>query len=145
MKYFKSNNEVYAYDEQQLAQAYSKDMTPMTDAEVELHINPPKTAEQLAEEAKAERLKQLEVLTVTTTNGNTFDANNQARLDMSDGISSANTLKEMIDLGILPTDTVWDRTIWRMADNSEVEITLMELKEASLLALKAYASIKGIV
>lgn len=59
MKYFKQNNEVYAYDDEQISQGYGKDMTPMTDKEVELHINPPKTAEQLAEEAKAEALAYL--------------------------------------------------------------------------------------
>ena len=54
MKYFKQNNEVYAYDDEQISQGYGKDMTPMTDEEVELHINPPKTAEQIEAEAKAE-------------------------------------------------------------------------------------------
>lgn len=62
MKYFKQNNEVYAYDDDQLAQGYGKDMTPMTDEEVELHINPPKTDEQLVAEAKAEALAKIALL-----------------------------------------------------------------------------------
>lgn len=53
MKYFKQNNEVYAYDSEQLAMGYGKDMTPMTDEEVELHTNPPKTPEQLVAEAQS--------------------------------------------------------------------------------------------
>lgn len=50
MKYFKQNNTVYAYDDEQLALGYGKDMTPMTDEEVELHINPPKTEAQILAE-----------------------------------------------------------------------------------------------
>jgi len=131
MKYFKKDNTVYAYDEQQVAIGLADDKTELTAEEVELHINPPKTVEQLAEEAKAERLKQLEVLTVTTTNGNTFDANNQARLDMSNGIQ----VSEILNV---------TETVWRMADDSEVLIQIAELKEALALALTEYARIKGI-
>jgi len=82
-------------------------------------------------EAKAERLKQLEVLTVTTTNGNTFDANNQARLDMSNGIQ----VSEILNV---------TQTVWRMANDTEVLIQIAELKEALALALTEYARIKGI-
>ncbi len=82
-------------------------------------------------EAKAERLKQLEVLTVTTTNGNTFDANNQARLDMSNGIQ----VSEILNV---------TQTVWRMADDTEVLIDVAELKEALAKALQAYATLKGI-
>ena len=131
MKYFRKDNTVYAYDDEQLAMGYGKDMTPMTDEEVELHINPTKTAEQIEAEAKAERLKQLEVLTVTTTNGNTFDANNQARLDMSNGIQ----VSEILNV---------TQTVWRMADDTEVLIQIAELKEALAKALQAYATLKGI-
>lgn len=50
MKYFRKDNIVYAYDAEQLAMGYGKDMAPMTDEEVELHINPPKTEQQLLQE-----------------------------------------------------------------------------------------------
>lgn len=59
MKYFKKDNEVYAYDEQQLAQGYGKDMIPMTDEEVELHINPIPTEAQILAEKVAEALAYL--------------------------------------------------------------------------------------
>jgi len=62
MKYFKQNEQVYAFDNEQLSQGYGKDMTPMTDEDVELHINPPKTAEQLEAEAKAEALSKITTL-----------------------------------------------------------------------------------
>lgn len=82
--------------------------------------------------------------TITTSYGNVFDATNQARIDLADAIRGAETTKELIDNGTLPTDTVWDRTTWKLADNSKVEVTLVELKEASLLAVKEYARIKEI-
>jgi len=82
-------------------------------------------------EAKAERLKKLEVLTVTTTNGNTFDANNQARLDMSNGIQ----VSEILNV---------TQTVWRMANDTEVLIQIAELKEALAKALQAYATLKCI-
>lgn len=48
MKYFKKDNTVYAYDDEQLAQGLADDKTPMTDEEVELHINPIPTEAELA-------------------------------------------------------------------------------------------------
>ena len=145
MKYYKnSENKVFAYEEDGSQDALIGDKTSMTAEEVELHINPPKTEEQIEVERKAESARQLEVLTVTTSKGNTFDANNQARLDMQNGIEAAKTTKELIDLGVLPAETEWETTKWRLANNSEVVITLMELKEASLLAIKKYTEVKGI-
>ena len=82
-------------------------------------------------EAKAEIARQLETLTVTTANGNTFDADNQARLDMQNAITASDFL------GIT-------QTTWRMADASEVLIELSELKEALALAIQEYARVKGI-
>ena len=82
-------------------------------------------------EAKAEIARQLETLTVTTANGNTFDADNQARLDMQNAITASDFL------GVT-------QTTWRMADDSEVLIELSELKEALALAIQEYARVKGI-
>ena len=104
MAYYKDEqNNVYWYDEDQIEAGLAKEKIIMTAEEVEAHINPPKTAEQLEVERKAESARQLEVLTVTTSKGNTFDANNQARLDMQNGIEAAKTTKELIDLGVLPS------------------------------------------
>lgn len=144
MKYYKQGNEVFAYEEDGSQDHLIGDKVLMTLEEVEVHKNPPKTAEQLESERKALVAHQLEVLTVTTSKGNTFDANNQARLDMQNGIEAAKTTKELIDLGVLPAETEWETTKWRLANDSEVVITLIELKEASLLAIKKYAEVKGI-
>ena len=75
--------------------------------------------------------QQLATLTVTTSNGNVFDATLEARQNMADAIIASSTLGSTT-------------TAWRMADNSEVLITLDELKEAHALAIQEYARIKGI-
>lgn len=95
----------------------------------------------LSDEEKRERVdaqrkalinKQLETLTVVTSIGNTFDANNQARLDMQNAITASDFL------GVT-------QTTWRMADNMEVVVELNELKEALALAIQEYARAKGIL
>lgn len=48
MNYYKdSNGNVYAYDDEQVAAGIAGDKTPMTPAEVEAHLNPPPTPEQV--------------------------------------------------------------------------------------------------
>ena len=86
---------------------------------------------ELKVELKAQIAKQLEELTVTTAKGNTFDANSQARLDISNGILVSQAL------GVT-------ETVWRMADDKELLVTVDELKEALALALQEYARVKGI-
>ena len=94
-----------------------------------------RTAEEIAlqekSEQKAEIERQLLTLAVTSSNGNTFDANSQARQNMADAVLASDTL------GIT-------QIVWRMADNSDVQIDISELKEAHALAIKRYAEIKGI-
>lgn len=50
MKYYKSNNEVFAYEEDGSQDHLIGDKVLMTSEEVEAHINPPKTAEQIIAE-----------------------------------------------------------------------------------------------
>jgi len=79
-------------------------------------------------EAKQAKLDSLAVLTVTTANGNTFDADDVARADMLSAIIASDTLGNT-------------EQQWKMADNSWVLITLGELKEASALAIQAKGAI----
>lgn len=101
-------------------------------------------AEQAKAEQKSEIERQLAKLTVTTSNGNVFDATLEARQNMADAILASETLKELVDKGLLPADTVWDKRAWRIADNTEPIITIGELKEAHALAIQEYARVKGI-
>ena len=50
MKYYKQNNEVFAYEEDGSQDHLIGDKVLMTIEEVELHINPPKTEEQIIAE-----------------------------------------------------------------------------------------------
>ena len=53
--YFKDlNGTVYAYDDRQVADGLAGDKTAMTPEEVEAHINPAPTPEQLQQQANAE-------------------------------------------------------------------------------------------
>lgn len=81
--------------------------------------------------AKAKAAETLGKLTVATSNGNVFDANLEARVNMADGILAADTLGTT-------------ESIWKLADNSEVIVDVSELREAHVLALQAYASTKRI-
>ena len=59
MKYYKQNNEVYAYELDGSQDHLIGKKTPMTDEEVELHLNPPKTEAQILAEKVAEAQKYL--------------------------------------------------------------------------------------
>lgn len=79
--------------------------------------------------AKANYVNNL--MTVTSTAGNEFDANLEARQNIADGILASTTL------GLT-------QTTWRLADNTEVLIDITELKEVQALAIQKYAQVKGI-
>ena len=63
MKYFKDKNtgEVYAYDQKQIDDGWVKEgLVPLTKTEVEAHLNPVPTTEQLAGTARAKRDRLIE-------------------------------------------------------------------------------------
>lgn len=47
MNYYRKDGAVYAYDDDQAAAGLADGMTPMTPDEVEAHVNPPPTPEQV--------------------------------------------------------------------------------------------------
>ena len=58
--YFRSNSgEVFFYDDQQIEMGLADDKIQMTQTEVEAHINPPKTEEQVLLEQQAEARQYL--------------------------------------------------------------------------------------
>ena len=86
-------------------------------------------------EAYKKRLKYeqdivIDNLTVEV-NGKVFDANIVARQNMTDAILASETAN-------------LTETVWRLADNTQVVVTVDELKQAQLLALQVYANAKGI-
>ena len=59
MKYYKQNNEVFAYELDGSQDRLIGNKTPMTDEEVKAHINPPKTEAQILAEKVAEAKQYL--------------------------------------------------------------------------------------
>lgn len=78
-----------------------------------------------AKEAKKEALANI---TVITTNGNTFDADDVGRASMNEAIASADFL------GLTENN-------WKLADNTVALIGLDELKEALALGIQAKGAI----
>lgn len=71
MEYFKDKNkgEVYAYDQEQIDSGWVKEgLLPMTESEVEAHLNPKPTSEQLASNIRHERDKALKALDEVVSN-----------------------------------------------------------------------------
>lgn len=130
MEYFKDTaGTVYAYDADQVAMGLSSDKTPLTPEEVDAHLNPPKTAEQLREEWKASRAAAVEAIDVTTVSGNTFDG---------DEISQGRMARAIMALNAAAPGTTVN---WVLADNSVIDATEAELTEALALAGAAQAAI----
>ena len=88
-----------------------------------------KIEKELAKKVEHESLANL---VVTTSFGNTFDANLEARQNMADAI-------------LISEATGTAESVWRLADNSSKVITITELREAHALALNEYAKIKAIL
>ena len=124
MKYYKLNNQIYAYDEEQVAIGLADDKIELTVEELELHLNPPKTVEQLQAEAKQAKELALASITVTTQSGKVFDGRDIDQQRMVSAIISADAV------GLT-------ETYWKLADNSVELITLDELKEALALSIQA--------
>lgn len=70
---------------------------------------------QAKEKAKAN-------ITVTTANGNTFDGNSEARLNMQNSIAASEI-------------TSITETRWKLTDNSIVTVNVTEIKEALALSI----------
>ena len=86
------------------------------------------TSPEYAVRLKAIKVDTLNALTVTTSAGNVFDADEAARLNMLSALAASDTL------GLT-------ETFWKLADNSTALITVAELKEAQALAIQAVGNV----
>jgi len=98
---------------------------PLGETEERINTEVNRVLESQAKQAKQEALDNL---TVTTGNGNTFDADGIGRQDMLSAIEASGTL------GLTENN-------WKLADNTWKLIQLDELKEASALAIQAKGAI----
>lgn len=95
----------------------------LVDFEIEAYIEPEKTTEQIEAEFKLAKQSALDGLSVTTTAGHKFDANTEARLNLTNAIMASDIT------GISSTN-------WKLYDNTVIEADLTELKEALTLAIQ---------
>lgn len=79
------------------------------------------TAKQAHEQWKRDRAAAVEAIQVTTTAGNTFDGDEESQGRMA---------RAILGLESVPNATV----TWVLADNSEIQVTPAELREALALA-----------
>jgi len=77
---------------------------------------------------KKEKQEAIAILTVTTKEGNTFDATDQARANMNEAIAAASIL------GLTEND-------WKLANNIIITVTVDEIKEALAMGIQAKGSI----
>lgn len=89
---------------------------------------PPKSPEQLRQEAKAARAIAVDNIKVTTTAGNTFDGDETSQTRMSRAILVLST-------GFAPT------VPWVLADNTVIQADIAELTEALARAGQAQAAL----
>ena len=95
------------------------EMRELTAEEVQAHLHPAPTDEQLYQQWKAQRQAAVDSIVVITTAGNAFDGHELAQARMARAIMLAN-----------PEET----TPWILADNTVVQVDVAELSEALRLA-----------
>jgi len=127
MKYYILGSQVYAFESDgSQDSSIPAGAALMSPAEVAAHISPPKTPEQIREELKATRAAAVAAIKVTTLAGNEFDGDEVSQGRMARAVSS------MEDA---------DSVVWVLADNSVIQASRAELKEALRLAGSAQAAI----
>lgn len=129
--YYKNNNNEPYYNpskniiKRELLREITKDEFDVLVYEIN---NPILTEEQEKERLRAEKELRLNKIIVTTSNGNCFDGNLEARTNMTNVIITADIIGKTEE-------------IWKLADNSQKLIHLTELKEALSLSIQEVGNI----
>ena len=125
MKYYKNtNNEIFAYEADGSQDDLIGDKVELSVQEIEAHLNPPLSPQQVQAEAKQAKELALNSITVTTQSGKVFDGRDVDQQRMVSAILSADVVG-------------MTETYWKLADNSVAMVTLLELKEALSLSIQA--------
>lgn len=115
MNYFKNtNNQIFAYDDEQVAQGYGKDLTQITEGEKEAIINPPKSPEELLEIARTEMNNAIQNLLDTTAQSFRYDN----IVSVRSYAGYVNPFQEEAQ-----TLAIWASSCWVKAGEIEAEVT----------------------
>lgn len=98
-----------------------EEVKPLPQAEKDAYA-----AQEAREQFKLDRAQAMQTLTVTTQSGNVFDADETSQTRMSRAIT------------IMDDE---ETTVWVLADNTPIQATKAELKEALRLAGEAQAAL----
>lgn len=99
------------------------DITKLKTAEVLTEEKALKEKQQLELEFKTAKEQALNSIIVTTNLDNSFDGNERARTNMLSAIMMVEVLNKT-------------ETNWKLADNTKILVTMMELKEALALSIQ---------
>jgi len=114
MNYFKNTkNEIFAYDDEQVAQGHAKGLTSLTQAEIDAVLNPPKTKAQIIAEWKQDRQQKVDNIEVTYNNV-VYQGDETSQTRITKAITA------------LPDDTT--TVDWIAKDNSVQSLTRIDLK-----------------
>ena len=106
---------------------------PLTEDELESKLlDVDEYVEYKSKLAKDELNTAIEKMTVIVSSGKEFDANELARINMMSAVISA----EFAEI---------NKTKWKLANNEIVDVTVLDLKEAVMLSLAKFGTIKGII
>lgn len=110
MKYFKDKkNEVYVYETEYERKKYgSPDLVPLTESEIEAHLNPQPTTEQLADTARAERDRLIESVRWRIERHNDEVALNiEPAEPLEPLLQYTQALRDIPQQAGFPTDIIW--------------------------------------
>lgn len=109
MKYFKnSNGEIFAYEDDGSQDFLIGDKLPLTPEEVDLHLNPPKTQEQLALEITVAIQDMLNAKAQVYE----FDNIKSARAQASVPLTGSEGVEELAIMDVAKTLAQWELVCW---------------------------------
>ncbi|EAL2513565.1 DUF4376 domain-containing protein [Campylobacter jejuni] len=124
MKYFKDkNNEIYAYEDEATDEQIKEGLTPISEEEFNALINPPKSEEELLNEAKELKINEINTKKENILNGGfsfkgkIYQSSNEDQLRINGAVTNA-----LINPNLIPYID------WIALDNTTTRFSVEEFK-----------------
>ncbi|EAI7347872.1 DUF4376 domain-containing protein [Campylobacter jejuni] len=124
MKYFKDkNNEIYAYEDEATDEQIKEGLTPISEEEFNALINPPKSEEELLNEAKELKINEINAKKENILNGGfsfkgkIYQSSNEDQLRINGAVTNA-----LVNPNLIPYID------WIALDNSTTRFSVDEFK-----------------